>query len=434
VREVDTLVLNAAQVVTVAAGEPGAARGAAAMNDLGVVENASVAIHRGRVAGIGPTNEMIKAFRAKTRVHAEGRAVLPGFVDAHTHPVFARWREDEFARRLRGESYEAILAAGGGILASADALRATPEADLVESVRASLDAMLLHGVTVVEAKSGYGLAPDAEAKSLRVLRRAARGRPVTVVPTFLGAHALPRERRGDRAAYVREVCEQMIPEVARRRLACFCDVFVDETAFTPEEATTILRAAARHGLPGKVHADEMRDDGSAALAVREGAVSADHLGFTGKAGVEALAGSSTVAVLLPATSVFLRLERLPRAREMIDAGVAVALSTDFNPGTSPTVNLSLVAGLGCALLGMTAEEAVTAITRNGAAAVGRAGRFGSIAVGRRADLVLLDAPSYVHLPYRLGQNLVHTVLRGGRVVVEDGRRVPRKKKEAAAAR
>jgi imidazolonepropionase len=432
VRNVDTLVLNAAQVVTVAAGGDGAARGRAAMNDLGVVEGASIAIHRGRIAGIGPTNEMMKAFRAKARVHADGRAVLPGFVDAHTHPVFPRWREDEFARICRGETYDEIRASGGGIAASAEALRAVPEADLVESIQATFDRMLLHGVTVVEAKSGYGLSAEAEVKSLRALRRASHGFPITVVPTFLGAHAVPREFARDRAAYVRLLVEEMIPTVARHRLACYCDAFLDKGAFTAEETAKILRAGAAHGLAPKVHADEFRDDGGAALAAKLGAVSADHLGFSSDAGIQALAKSPAVAVLLPATALFLGLSRRPDARKMIDAGCAVALATDFNPGSSPTVNLSLVAGLGCTALRMTPEEAVTAITRNGAAAIGRADRFGSIAVGRRADLVLLDAPSYLHLPYRLGTNLVHTVIRAGRMVVEDGRRV-RKRREPASA-
>jgi imidazolonepropionase len=423
VRTVDTLVLNAAQVVTVAAGPPGPARGAAAMNDLGVVERASIAIHRGRVAAIAPTNEVIKAFRAKSRVHADGRTVLPGLVDAHTHPVFARWRDDEFARRCRGESYDQIRAAGGGIVASAEALRTVPEADLVESVRATFDRMLLHGVTVVEAKSGYGLSTDAEVKSLRVLRKAARGWPITAVPTFLGAHAVPREFERDRDGYVRLLCDEMIPRVARERLARFCDVFCDRGAFTPAETARILGAARAHGLAGKVHADELADDRGAEVAASAGAVSADHLGFTGTSGIRALAKAGTIPVLLPTTSVFLGLSKTPRAREMVEAGCAVALASDFNPGSSPTVNLSLSAGLGCSLLGLTPEEAVTAVTRNAAAAVGLSDRSGSIAVGRRADLVLLDAPSYVHLPYRLGTNLVHTVLRGGQVVVEDGRRV-----------
>jgi imidazolonepropionase len=423
-RTVDLLVLDAAQVVTVAAGPPGPARGAAAMNDLGVVRDASVAIDRGRVVAIGPTNEVTRAYRSTHRVHASGRTVLPGFVDAHTHPAFAGWREEEFAMRCRGASYEEILAAGGGILASAKALQATPEDVLVRRLRETFDHMALHGTTTVEAKSGYGLTPESEEKSLRAIRRAAHGAPLTVVPTFLGAHAIPAAYARARAAYVRLLVSTMIPRVARARLAVFCDVFCDEAAFTRREAETILRAAIAHGLRAKVHADEIHDVGGAALAAKVGAVSAEHLGAASAAGLRALARRGVVPVLLPTTTLFLGLRRKPKARAMVEAGCAVALATDFNPGTSPTANPALAAALGCATLSLTPEEVVTAITRNGAAALGLSDRAGTLAPGRRADLVVLDAPSYVHLPYRLGTNLVRTVVRHGTVVVHEGRRVP----------
>jgi imidazolonepropionase len=422
VRTVDLLVLGASQVVTVAAGPRGPARGAEAMNDLGVVDDASIAVHRGRVLAIGPTNEVTRAYRSTHRVHASGRAVLPGFVDAHTHPAFAAWREGEFALRCRGASYEAILAAGGGILASAKALRETPEDELVAHLRATFDHMALHGTTTVEAKSGYGLTPESEAKSLRAIRRAAHDAPLTVVRTFLGAHAVPAAYAHDRAAYVRLLTKTMIPRVARERLAQFCDVFCDEAAFSPRETETILRAGLRHGLRPKVHADEIHDTGGAALAAKVRAVSAEHLGATNAAGIRALARGNVVPVLLPTTTLFLGLKRKPNARAMIDAGCAVALATDFNPGTSPTANPALAASLGCTTLGLTPEEAVTAITRNGAAALGLADRAGFLAPGARADLVVIDAPSYVHLPYRLGTNLVRTVIRHGAVVVHEGRR------------
>jgi imidazolonepropionase len=424
VRTVDLLVLDASQVVTVAAGTPGPARGTEVMNDLGVVDDASVAIDRGRILAIGPTNEITRLFRSTRRVHVAGRAVLPGFVDAHTHPAFSAWREGEFALRCRGASYEAILASGGGILASAKALQRTSENDLVEHLRATFEHMSSHGTTTVEAKSGYGLTPESEAKSLRAIRRAAHGAPVTVVRTFLGAHAIPAAYARTRAAYVRLLVDTMIPRVARERLAQFCDVFCDEAAFTPREAETVLRAGIAHGLRAKVHADEIHDTGGAALAAKVGAVSAEHLGAANPAGIRALAKKGVVPVLLPTTTLFLGLKKRPDARAMIDAGCAVALATDFNPGTSPTANLALAASLGCTTLGLTPEEAVTAITRNGAAALGMADRVGFLAPGMRADLVVIDAPSYVHLPYRLGTNLVRTVIRHGIVVVHEGRRVP----------
>ncbi len=238
------------------------------MNDLRVVEGASVAVHRGQVLAVGPSEELAETFAPVRRLDASGCAVLPGFVDAHTHPVFACWRDDEFARRCRGETYEQILAAGGGILASAKVLQEAKVEALVDHLRRVFDHVLLHGTTTLEAKSGYGLTTQAEFASLEALRLASRGAPLTVVPTFLGAHAMPTEHAAKRSVYVREVTHTMIPLVAKAGLATFCDVFCETGAFTPAETATILRAAARHGLKGKVHADEFGDSGGAALAAR----------------------------------------------------------------------------------------------------------------------------------------------------------------------
>jgi len=422
-RPCDLLIEGAAQVVTVDDGKAGPKRGTRAMNELGVIEDGAVAVRGGKVVGVGTTEELGKCFKPKKRLDADGQTVLPGFVDAHTHPVFAKMREDEFARRCRGAAYEEILAAGGGILASARACHGLPITALAHGVRKRLDGMLLHGTTTAEAKSGYGLTTESELASLEALKLASKGHPVTVVPTFLGAHAMPAEYRADRKAYVKEIVEQMLPRVAKKGLARFCDVFVEEGAFTLVEGRAILKAGKRLGLTPKVHADEFGDSGGAKLAAQVGAISAEHLGGTGPAGIRALARAKVVPVLLPATTLFLGLKERPDARAMITAGCAVALASDFNPGSSPTENLSLIAALGCANLAMTPEEVVSAITRNAAAAIGEEARAGRIAVGRPADLVLLDAPSYVFLPYRLGTNLVSTVLVGGQVVVSGGRRV-----------
>lgn len=422
-RACDLLLEGAAQVVTVDDGRPGPKRGRAAMNDVGVVEDGAVAIARGKVLAVGPTDDLRRRFRARRRVDLEDRVLLPGLVDAHTHPVFARMREEEFALRCRGASYEQVLAAGGGILASARALQDVPVTALAFGVRRHLDRMLLHGTTTVEAKSGYGLTTASELASLEALRLAARQHPITVVPTFLGAHALPAEHRTRRKAYVDEVVGTMLPAVARRRLARYCDVFVERGAFTRAEGLRILRAARRLGLGAKVHADEFGDSGGATLAAAAGAASAEHLGGTGRTGIRALARAGVVPVLLPATSLFLGLRRRPDARAMVEAGCPVALATDFNPGSSPTENLALVASLGCTTLGLTPEEALVGITRNAAAAIGEEHRAGRIAPGRPADLVVLDAPTWLHLPYRMGTNLVHGVYVGGRRVVHDGRRV-----------
>lgn len=424
-RSVDLLLLGASQVVTVDGGRAGPKRGARDMNKLGVVEDGAVAIHRGRVVAVGSTNEITGTYRGIKRIFCRGRTILPGFVDAHTHPVFAKMREDEFAMRCRGADYEQILAAGGGIHASARALRVKTQAELVEGVRARLDSFLLHGTTVVEGKSGYGLTFDSEIKSLKALRQAGRGHPVSVVRTFLGAHAVPPEYRRKRGVYVSEVAERMIPEVARQKLAEFCDIFVERGAFSIDEAEVVLKSARRHGLKIKVHADQFRDGGGALLAARFKATSVEHVDATRKQGIEALKKARVIPVLLPTASVFMGLKHIPQARRFIDAGLPVALATDFNPGTSPTENLALVASLGCTLLGMTPEEVVVAITRNAAAAVDRENRHGRVAPGRRANLVVIDAPSYTHLPYRLGTNLVHSVIVRGREVVRAGRLLKR---------
>ncbi|MDF1702593.1 MAG: imidazolonepropionase [Planctomycetota bacterium] len=420
-RSADLLILGATQVVTVDGGRATTKRGAREMNDLRVIEDGAIAVKRGRVAAVGTTNEILQGWHGMQRLHCRGRAVLPGFVDAHTHPVFAKPRDDEFAMRCRGEDYEAILAAGGGIHASARALRTRRVSELARDVAERLDSMLRHGTVAVEAKSGYGLTLASEMASLRAIRRAAARHPITAVRTFLGAHVVPQEYAGRRKAYIDLVIHEMLPRVAKQKLATFCDVFVEKGAFSVAEARKILRAGKRLGLRPKVHADQFRDSGGARLAAELKAISVEHVDATGPAGMRALAKARVVPVLLPSASLFTHLKHVPNARALIEAGCAVALATDFNPGTSPTENLQLVASLGCTLLGMTPEEVITAITRNAAAACGLGDTHGRIAVGRPAHLVIIDAPSYVHIPYRMGTNLVHQVLVNGRVVVDGGR-------------
>ncbi|MDA1196230.1 MAG: imidazolonepropionase [Planctomycetota bacterium] len=420
-KSADLLILGAAQVVTLDGGGEAACRGADEMNAVHAIADGAIAIRRGKVVDVGSTNEMLHRWHALQRIHCRGRTVLPGFVDAHTHPVFARGREDEFAMRCRGADYEAILAAGGGIHASARATRAARQGDLTRLVRERFDSMLRHGTVAVEAKSGYGLSTRSELASLRAIRSAAARHPITAVRTFLGAHVVPEEYSGRRRAYVDLIVNEMLPRVASGRLAKFCDVFVEQGAFTVREGGRILRAAHALGLRGKVHADQFRDGGGARLAARMRAVSVEHVDATDAAGMRALARARVVPVLLPSASLFTGLTHVPNARALIEAGCAVALATDFNPGTSPTENLQLVASLGCSLLKMTPEEVIVAITRNAAAACGLEDSHGRIAIGRPAHLVIIDAPSYVHIPYRMGTNLVHQVLVSGRVVVEDGR-------------
>ena len=358
------------------------------------------------------------------RLDARGGTVLPGFVDPHTHLPFAGWREGEFVARLLGETYESIAAAGGGIRSTVAATRRAPLAAIADLVAARLDRMLLHGTTTAEAKSGYGLTLADEIKQLEAVRRAASAHAVTVVPTFLGAHVVPPERRADREGYVREVAETMIPEVARLSLARACDVFVDEGAFTAAEAETILTAARASGLALRVHADQRSAGGGARLAARLQAASADHLEHVDDEGIRALAAAGTAAILLPGAAHFLRDRHDPPARRLIDAGVAVALATDFNPGTCPTESVPAMVALACLRYALRPAEAIAAATINAAHALGLASEIGSLETGKAADLQVIDAPNNVHLAYRFGVNLCRAVVKRGRVVVEDGRLTP----------
>jgi imidazolonepropionase len=379
------------------------------MAEVEVLRDAAVLVDGGRIAWVGPRGE---APRADTVTEVSG-VVLPGFIDCHTHGVFGAARLDDHQRRALGEDYKAIAAAGGGILQSVRDVRARSEAELEALTRRRLATLLAHGTTTIEVKSGYGLELEAELKQLRVIRRLAATQPATLVPTFLGAHEVPPEHRGDRAAYVRLVCEEMIPAVTQGGLARCCDVFCEPGVFSPSEARAILTAAQAHGLALKLHADELEGSGGAELAAELGALSADHLAAVSDGGVRALAASGTVAVLLPATMVFLGKQRHAPARRLIEAGAAVALATDFNPGTSPTVSLPLVMALAVSQLGLRHTEALTAVTVNAAAALGLAGDRGQLAPHFIADLVVAAVEDWREVAYWMGANVVSAVWTGG---------------------
>jgi imidazolonepropionase len=419
--EADLAVVDAGELVTVAGPAP---RTGAALRDAGLVPGGSVAARDGLIvfAGTAPDfRREVRLLPGAVVIDAAGGTVLPGFVDPHTHLPFAGWRDTEFVRRLEGATYESIAAAGGGIQSTVAATRRASIEELVTLGLGRLDRMLLHGTTTIEAKSGYGLDREHEIRQLETLARLAASHPVGIVPTFLGAHVVPAERRDDRDGYVREVAGVMVPEVARRGLARYCDVFVEQGAFTVGEGETILRAAAAAGLGLRVHADQRRAGGGAALAARLKAASADHLDHVDDAGIEALRRAGTTAVLLPGASFFLRDPHDAPARRLIDAGVPVALATDFNPGTCPTEALSTILPIACLRLGMLPAEAIAATTINAAHSLGLSGTIGSLEPGRQADLQVWDAPNHVHLAYRLGVNLCRTVVKKGRVVVRDGR-------------
>jgi len=383
------------------------------------LSDAAVLIDGERIAWVGPRREARDLHSAignpqSAIVEVEVAGVLfPGFVDCHTHAVFGAPRLDDQERRALGMDYKTIAAAGGGILESVRDVRARSESELAALTRARLGALLAHGATTIEVKSGYGLDCETELRQLRVIARLAGAQPAALVPTFLGAHEVPPEFRDRRADYVRLVCEEMIPAVARERLAVACDVFCEPGVFSVAEARTVLAAARRHGLAVKLHADELDGSGGAELAVEVGALSADHLAGVSPAGIRALAASETVAVLLPATLLFLGGRSQAPARRLLDAGAALALATDLNPGSSPTLSLPLVMALAVSQLGLRHAEAVNAVTVNAAAALGMVADRGQLAPGFRADLAVCDVADWREVAYWMGGNAVTAVWTGG---------------------
>ena len=391
---------------------PARARRGPEMATLEVLDGAAVLIgDDGRIAAVGPYRDVQGAAPSAQTVEVQG-TLFPGFVDCHTHAIFGAPRLADHERRARGETYQAIAAAGGGILSSVRDLRERDGQDLLHRSRVRLRTMLAHGTTTVEVKSGYGLATEPELKQLEVARALSKAAP-DVIATFLGAHEVPTEFRSQPDAYVDLVVKEMLPAVRSQAVARFCDVFCEPGVFTVPQARRILERARALGFGLKLHADELEPSGGAELAADLGAVSADHLAAISETGIAALAAGATVAVLLPGTMLFLgRTTRAP-ARRLIDAGAAVALATDFNPGSSPGVSLPLAAMLGVSQLRMLPAEAITAITVNAAAAVGEASTRGQIAPGFRADVVLAAVRDWRELPYWYGANLVRQVWVGG---------------------
>lgn len=405
----DTLLIKNIGLLATPAGRT--ARRGADQGDVRFLRNAWVRIEDGVIAAVGTGTPERPA--GAEELDAEGRLVTPGLVDAHTHLIFGGWRQNELAMKLRGVPYLDILAQGGGILSTVRATRSAGQGELEDKARLALDEMLSFGTTTCEAKSGYGLDLDTELKQLRAIRALNESHPVDLVPTFLGAHALPEDYKADRAAYIRLLCEEMIPAAAEG-LAEFCDVFCETGVFTAEESRTILEAGRRCGLAAKIHADEIDAIGGSRLAGELGAVSAEHLIVCPPEGIEAMARGGTVACLLPCTSFYLGAAFAP-ARDMIAAGVPVALATDFNPGSCPCLNMQLAMSLGCLKYRMTPEEVLTAATLNGAAAIGRADRTGSVEPGKAGDLVVWNAPDLEYVCYRLGSNLAGAVVKGGKI-------------------
>ncbi|GAB4446494.1 MAG: imidazolonepropionase [Anaerolineae bacterium] len=419
-QSIDLVIHNAGQLCTLPAHDGGPQRGHA-LGDLGLIAGGAVAVHEGRIVAVGPSTDVRAAYQGATEIDAQGRLMTPGLVDPHTHLIWAGDRADEFEQRLRGATYQEIMAAGGGINRTVRATRQASLDALVRAGRARLDVMLAHGTTTVEAKTGYGLETETELRMLEALARLDAQHAVEVVPTFLGAHAVPPEYTGRTDAYVDLVTGEMIPAVQAWRArtwpdTLFCDVFCEVGAFDLAQTRRILEAAADAGMALKVHADEFENLGGVALGVELGAVSVDHIVETSEAEIAAVGQSGTVAVALPPTPFGLAQPKYTPARRFLEAGAALAIATDCNPGTAWCENMQLVMALATRYLGLTQGQALAASTVNAAFAVGRGDRVGSLEAGKQADLLVWAVDDYRQLGYRFGVNLVAQVVKRGRVV------------------
>jgi len=408
---------NASELLTVSGFE---ARKGETMNDLGIIENGAVAIKDGIITHVGTTEEVLSQITDTSEyevVDCAGKTVMPGFVDSHTHFVFGGYRADEFSWRLRGDDYMDIMKRGGGIINS---VRGTKEASLEELIavgKKRLDSMVMFGVTTVEGKSGYGLDRETEIKQLEAMKALQDMHSIDIVTTFLGAHAVPKDYKGKEDDFITMMIDEVMPEVVEKGLAEFCDIFTEQNVFNVEQSRRLLNTAKEMGMKTKIHADEIVRLGGAELAAEVGATSADHLLQASDEGIKQMAEAGVIATVLPGTAYSLK-EDFARARDMIDLGAAVALATDFNPGSCFTESIPLIFSLATQKMGMTTEEAITALTLNGAAAVDRADKIGSIDVGKAGDIVIHEFPSYRFLPYHLAVSTVEKVVKSGRMIFD----------------
>jgi imidazolonepropionase len=421
--KVDLLILHATQLVTCASSN-GPKRGRA-MADVGIILDGAVAVAEGEIVAVGPSEHLGADYTARETLDVSGKVVCPGLVDPHTHLVYAGDRTAEFELRIQGATYMQIMQAGGGIVSTTQATRDATVEELVMASRPRLDAMLALGTTTAEVKTGYGLNPDSELKMLEAIAALDAVHPVDLVPTFLGAHAIPLEYTGQADEYVDLVVNDMLPQASEwyhrsafseRQVPLFCDVFCEAKVFDRIQSQRVLQAGLLHKLLPKIHADEFENLGGVALAVELGAVSADHLDVTPSAEVEMLAASSTVGVVLPAVNFNLGSTHFADARRMIDAGVALALATDINPGSAPCPSLPLVMAIASRYQHLLPAESLNASTINAAHAIGLGERIGSIEVGKQADMLILNAPDYRHLAYQFGGNLIERVIKRGHLL------------------
>ncbi len=410
------LIINADQLVTCSGFK---AKKGKEMSDIGLIENGALCVENGIIKHVGTTEDVLsKVNKADYDViDAKGKTVLPGFVDSHTHFIFGGYREDEYDWRLRGLSYVEIMEKGGGIINSVTGTNNATLDELVESGMKRLDSMKRFGVTTVEGKSGYGLFKDTELKQLEALKLCNEKHPLDVVSTFLGAHSVPPEYKGRSNEFIDYLIDEVLPEVAEKNLAEFCDIFCERNVFSVEDSRKLLLTAQRFGLKSKIHADEIFQLGGAELSAEIGAVSADHLLQASDKGIKDMAEAGVIATCLPCTAFSLK-EEYARARYMVDSGCAVAVASDFNPGSCHSESIPLLIALSTLYMNLTTEETITALTINGAAAVGKADTVGSLDVGKKADIVIHEFPSYKFLPYHIGVSTVETVIKDGNIIYE----------------
>jgi imidazolonepropionase len=412
---IELLITGAAEVVTPLGARP---RGGADLARVRVVTDGAVAIDGGAIVEVGPRVAIEERYAPARTLDAAGGLVVPGFVDAHTHPVFLGTREDEFEQRLAGKTYVEIAAAGGGIASSLRGVRAASSAELLAGLLLRLDRFLALGTTTVEAKTGYGLTLEDELKCLRVIARANELHPIELVPTFLGAHDFPPEYRADRASYVALLVEEMLPAVAESGLAEYADIFTEAHVFDAAATRVVLGRARELGFALRLHVDQLTPLGGAELAAELGAVSADHLEYVSDAGIDALGAAGVIPVLCPLVPLYLCEPKEAPARRMVERGLAPALATDFNPGSCYVQSMPEVLSWAALRYGLSAAEALTAATLNAACSLGRGARLGSLEPGKRADVVVTDLPNHRHLTYELGRSPVRAVVKDGRVVFE----------------
>ena len=412
--QADLIISHAFQLLTLKGSDQ--ARSGSAMAELGIIEDGAIAVRDGFIIGVDKTEILNEKFTCKHEIDASGMVVMPGFVDPHTHPVFVNSREDEFEMRIKGKSYVEISRSGGGIRSSVDSVRKASEQELFDLAEKRIWKIIGQGTTTLEAKSGYGLSTESELKMLRVIKRLNDKLPIDIVSTFMGAHEFPEEFKLDKRKYIRILKEEMIPAVAHKKLAEYCDIFTEKHVFNIDQSREILVIAKEHGFRIRMHADEIEPIGGAELAAELGAVSADHLGAASDQGIEAMRKGGVIAILLPGTIFSLGMSSYARARKMIDSGLSVALATDYNPGSCNCDSMQFIITLATLQMKMSVAEAITASTFNAACTLERQHEIGSLEVGKMADILIMDMPSYRYLPYHFGSNNVAKVLKRGEII------------------